>query len=79
MNAKNLESFKEALICQYRDLIKEAILESEEDHKSRLNIGTLNNKLNMICKAAKYDGLGEQTINQLIDEATTPVNYKAVA
>jgi len=79
MHAKKLENFKEALVCQYRDLIKEAILESECEHRSRLNIGTLNNKLNMICKAAKYDGLGESTINQLIDEATAPAVHKAAA
>lgn len=69
MNVRNLENFQEALLGQYRDLIHEAILESETDHKTRLNLGKLNSKLQVICKAAQYDGLSETTINQLIDEA----------
>lgn len=69
MNLRSIETFQEALVCQYRDLIHEAILESETDHKTRLNIGKLNSKLQVICKAAQYDGLNEETINQLIEEA----------
>lgn len=68
MNVRNIENFQEALVCQYRDLIHEAILESETDHKTSLNIGKLNSKLRVICKAAEYDGLPEETIHQLIDE-----------
>jgi hypothetical protein len=63
------EHFQETLICQYRELITEAILESETDHKTRLNLGKLNSKLKVICKAAQYDGLPEVIIDQLIDEA----------
>lgn len=77
MNVRNLENFQEALICQYRDLIHEAILESETDHKTRLNIGKLNSKLKVICKAAQYDGLPETTIEQLIDEAIPAATTKA--
>lgn len=69
MNVRNLENFKDALVCQYRDLIHEAILESETDHKTRMDLGKLNAKLRVICKAAQYDGLTEETISQLIDEA----------
>lgn len=69
LNVRNSETFREALICQYRDLIHEAILESETDHKTRLNLGKLNSKLKVICKAAQYDGINEDIINQLIDEA----------
>ncbi len=69
MNVRNLETFHEALICQYRDLIHEAILESETDHKTRMDLGKLNAKLRVICKAAQYDGLSENVISQLIDEA----------
>lgn len=65
---KNQEQFYEALIAQYRDLIQEALLESEEEHKTKINIGTLNTKLNMIYRAAKYDGIDEQVIDQLINE-----------
>ena len=77
MNVRNLETFQEALVCQYRDLIHEAILESETDHKTRLNIGKLNSKLQVICKAAQYDGLDETTINELIDEAIPQVESRA--
>lgn len=63
------EHFQEALICQYRDMITEAILESETDHKTRLNLGKLNSKLKVICKAAQYDGLPEAVIDKMIDEA----------
>ncbi len=66
---RNLETFQEALICQYRDLIHEAILESETDHKTRMDLGKLNSKLRVITKAAQYDGLSDAVISQLIDEA----------
>lgn len=68
MNLKNVENFKEVLVCQYRDLIHEAILESETDHKTRMDIGKLNAKLNNITKAAQYDGLSDEEIYRLIDE-----------
>ena len=61
---RNLENFKDALVCQYRDLIHEAILESETDHKTRMDLGKLNAKLRVICKAAQYDGLSEDTISR---------------
>ncbi len=69
MNVRNLENFQDALLCQYRDLIHEAILESETDHKTRLDLGRLNAKLRVICKAAQYDGLSETVITQMIDDA----------
>ena len=79
MNVRNLENFHEALVCQYRDLIHEAILESETDHKTRMDLGKLNSKLQVILKAAQYDGLPETTINQLIEEAipATPIAARA--
>ena len=69
MNLRNIENFQDALICQYRDLIHEAILESETDHKTRMDLGKLNSKLRIICKAALYDGLTDDIISRLIDEA----------
>jgi len=63
-----MEQFQESLVAQYRDLIHEALLESEEDHKTRINIGVLNSKLQMIYNAAKYDGLEERVIDELISE-----------
>ena len=69
MNIRNSEHFHEALIAQYRELIHEAILESETEHKTRMDLGKLNAKLQLILKAAKYDGLDESIINELIDQA----------
>jgi hypothetical protein len=66
---KNFEGFHDILICQYRDLIHEAIIESETEHKTKLDIGKLNAKLRVIYKAAYYDGLSEEVISNLIDEA----------
>jgi hypothetical protein len=77
LNVRNLETFHDALICQYRDMIHEAILESETDHKTRLNLGKLNAKLQIITKAAKYDGLEEKLIDQMIDEAIPASGLKA--
>lgn len=61
--------FQEKLITQYRDLIHEAVLESESEHRTVLNLGSLNSKLNVILKSAASDGLPENLINKLIDEA----------
>jgi hypothetical protein len=69
LNVRNLETFQEALVSQYRELIHEAILESETNHKTSMDLGKLNSKLRVICKAAQYDGLPEDTISKLIDEA----------
>ena len=62
--------FQEKLVSQYRELIHEAVLESESEHRTVLNLGSLNAKLRVILKAAEYDGLPESVINQLIDDAT---------
>ena len=72
MNQKCKDDFKESLLGQYRELIQEAILESESDMKTRLDIGRLNSKLTVITKSARYDGLNDETIDQLINEAMTP-------
>lgn len=77
MNLKNSETFQEALVMQYRDLIQEAILESETDYKTRIDLGKLNSKLQVILKAAQYDGLPEDAISRLIDEALPCSNQVA--
>jgi hypothetical protein len=77
LSVRNIENFKEALLCQYRDLIHEAILESETDHKTRIDLGKLNSKLRVICKAAQYDGLSDDEVSRLIDEAVSVVPAKA--
>lgn len=72
--------FQEKLVTQYRDLIHEAVLESESEHRTVLNLGRLNAKLKVILKAAQYDGLPENVINRLIDEAVpTTQTYSRAA
>jgi hypothetical protein len=44
-----------------------------------MDLGKLNSKLQVIYKAAQYDGLNEETINQLIDEAIPMNNVAARA
>lgn len=77
MKLKKPEQFQETLVNQYRDMIHEAILESETDHKTRLDIGRLNHKLKLITKAAQYDGLSEDTVDELIDGAVAASGLKA--
>ncbi len=77
MNVRNSENFHEALIAQYRDLIHEAIIESEIEHKTRMDLGKLNAKLKLIFKAAKYDGLNDSTISELIDQAMPSTSQMA--
>lgn len=76
MSTKN-ENFQDVLVCQYRDLIQAAIFESETEHKTRMDIGKLNHKLQVICKAAHYDGLDEEIMSQLIDQALPQTSLKA--
>jgi hypothetical protein len=57
------------LIGQYRVLINEAVLESETEHKTSMDIGKLNSKLRVIYKAAQFDGINESIISDLIDQA----------
>lgn len=77
MNVKNLEHYHSTLVAQYRDMIHEAIIECEHDHKTSMDIGSLHRKLNTIMKAAKVDGLPETTVSQLIDEAMPSTVGKA--
>jgi hypothetical protein len=79
VNLRNKEEFQDALICQYRDLIHEALLESETDHKTGVDLSKLNSKLRVICKAAEYDGLNKIIINQLIDEVMPNVAVSKAA
>jgi hypothetical protein len=57
------------LIGQYRVLINAAVLESETEHKTSIDIGKLNSKLRVIYKAAQFDGINESIISNLIDQA----------
>lgn len=69
MSVRNSETFHNALVAQYRELIHEAVLESESEHRTQMDIGKLNSKLQVIFKAADYDGLNETIISELIDQA----------
>jgi hypothetical protein len=77
LNSKYQENFHDHLVNQYRELIHEAVLESETDHKTSLNIGKLNAKLQVIHKAAEYDGLSEDIVGQLIDEVMPAHHHRA--
>jgi len=57
------------LIGEYRVLINAAVLESETEHKTSIDIGKLNSKLRVIYKAAQFDGINESIISDLIDQA----------
>lgn len=69
MKAIASQQFQESLVNQYREMIHQAIQESETDHRTQLNIGKLNAKLNIIVKAAAYDGLPGDLVDNLIDQA----------
>lgn len=70
---------RDILIGQYRDLIKKAVLESETEMKTSMDIRKLNSKLNVIYKAAQFDGLNDTVITELIDQAipSRPAVYAA--
>lgn len=69
---------KNVLITQYKDLIHAAVSECESAQTTNLNIGKLQSKLKVICKAAEYDGLPEDTIVELINEVS-PVKAPKIA
>jgi hypothetical protein len=69
LNLRNVEDFQDALICQYRGLIREAVIESTTDFTTRMDLSKLNAKLRVITKAAHIDGLADNVISQLISEA----------
>ena len=79
MNSPKSENFNNVLVAQYRELIHEAILESETEHKTSMDIGKLNSKLKVIYKAAEYDGLNESVISELIDQAIPVISSAQAA
>lgn len=68
-NTKPFDSFHESLICQYRELIHEAMIESEVDHKSHLDLNIFVSKVESLMKAALLDGIAEHEVVALIEEA----------
>lgn len=69
MSAMPSERFHETLLAQYRDLIQEAFLESESQHRTQIDGRLLRSKLRMIFRAAVIDGLTPREIQQLVDYA----------
>lgn len=69
MKLVKAEGYQDSLINVYRDLIQEAIVESETEHKTRIDLGRLNSRLAIIQKAAKCDGLSDDDIDELINTA----------
>jgi hypothetical protein len=67
MSTKPSEQFHSTLIAQYKDMIHEALLES--DHKMFLDEDLFEEKLQVIMTAAKMDGLSKQEVLSLVEEA----------
>lgn len=71
MSIKPSEQFHSALIAQYKDMIHEALLES--DHLTFLDEELFNHKLKSIMAAAKLDGLNAEDIHILVEAAKLEV------
>lgn len=69
MSTKPFDSFHESLICQYRELIHEAIVESEFDHKTHLDLNMFVSKIQTVMRAALLDGIAEHEVIALVEEA----------
>lgn len=72
MGTKPSEHFHRALIAQYKDMIHEALIES--DHKLFLDVGLFIEKLDGIVTAAVIDGLSESEIYLLVDEVRAEIS-----
>jgi hypothetical protein len=69
MTIHQSEQFHETLLSQYRELIHEAILECEHEHKTFIDLESLNVRFEKIMQAAAYEGVSEEEIHFLIEEA----------
>lgn len=67
MITKLNEQFHDSLIAQYKELIHEALIES--DHLDFLDEVLFNKKFNVILVSAKYDGLTSEDIMFLTEQA----------
>lgn len=64
-----MNTFHDSLLAQYRELIHEAIVESEFDHKTKLDLNILTQKLRVVMQAALVDGISHSEVSDLIREA----------
>lgn len=80
MSIKPSEFFHETLLLQYKDMIKEAWLECETDHRTHLNLEAIEQKFHVIITSAKNDGISPSEIDGLIEEYQCHLNdYQKVA
>lgn len=64
-----MNSFHDSLLAHYRELIHEAVVESEFDHKTQLDLNMFTQKINVVLQAAIIDGISRAEITELlIDE-----------
>jgi len=73
------DNFQASLEQQYQEMIQEALLECETEHRTRLNLGKLQSKLQVIQKAAQQDGIAQAVIDRLITETIPPSTYQKAA
>jgi hypothetical protein len=71
MTAKPSEYFHQSIVSLYKEMIQEALLESEVEGRTRLDESKLHDKLEEIEVHSKVDGLSHKEIKFLIDEAVT--------
>lgn len=71
MNAKTIEHFHDSIISLYKEMIQEALLESEIEARSHLDTANLEKKVNEIISSAGVDGLERSEIKTLVDDAIT--------
>lgn len=69
MNARTIEHFHDSIVSLYKEMIQEALLESEIDARSHLDTTFLEKKVTEIISSAGVDGLTYQEIRTLVDDA----------
>ncbi len=79
MKEDDKDNFQASLEQQYQEMIQEALLECETEHRTRLNLGKLQSKLQVIQKAAQQDGIAQAVIDRLITETIPPSTYQKAA
>lgn len=77
MGIKSSEMFHASLVAQYKEMIHEALLES--DHKLEFDHFAFEAKLTDIIKYATADGLTKTEIMMLVDEAKNEIPSHARA
>ncbi len=77
MGIKSSEQFHVSLIAQYKEMIHEALLES--DHKLEFDHFVFESKLTDIIKYATADGLTKTEIMNLVEEAKNEIPSHAKA